>query len=147
MRNQCGLDRMHVPPRYRAGTELRSKLVEIAESLLAADQVGIGNRVGGTREEIGQPHLVAYRRRQHVEGQIKRPGNLLEDTVEQFVSCGVDSRGATFLSNFQHTFHALFPMTRKEQELLVAIEGIETGLPHGKLHRDRPARGHISFNR
>lgn len=147
MRNQADLNCVHVTPRRSAGTELRSKLGEIAEALFAADQIGIGNRVGGTREEIGQPHLVAYRRRQHVEGQIKRPGNLLEDAVKQFVSCGVDSRGATFLSNFQHTFHPLLPMTRKEQELLVAIEGIPTGRLHRKLHCDRTARGHIPFDR
>ena len=147
MRNQGGLNRVQVTPRRSAGTELHSKLGEIAESLLAVDQIGIGNRVGGTRKQVGQAHLVAHRRRQHVEGQIERPGNLPEDAVKQFVSCGVDSRGATFLSNFQHTFHALLPMTRKEQELLVAIEGIPTGLPHGKLHCDRTARGHISFDR
>ena len=147
MRNQADLNCVHVTPRRSAGTELRSKLGEIAEALFAADQIGIGYRVGGARKQVGQAHLVAHRRRQHVEGQIKRPGNLLEDAVKQFVSCGVDSRGATFLSNFQHTFHALLPMTRKEQELLVAIEGIPTGRLHRKLHCDRTARGHIPFDR
>jgi len=134
MRNQCGLNSLYIPPCNRAGCELRPKLVEIVEPLLAADEIGISNRVGSPREEIGQPHLVAHSRRQHVEGQIKRPGNLLEDTVEQFVSCGVDSRGATFLSYFQYAFHALFLMTGKEQELLVAIEGVATGLLHRELH-------------
>ena len=140
MRHQCSLDRLHLVSGDRAGGELGSKLIEITESLLAADQIGIRNRVGGTRKKIGQPHLVPYRRRQHIEGQIKRPGNLLEDTVEEFVSCGVDSRGATFLSNFQHAFHALFLMAGEEQQFLVAIKAVATRLRHGKLHRDRASR-------
>ena len=73
--------------------ELRPKLVEVLKALFTPDEIGIGNRIGGAREEIGQAHLIAHIRRQYREGQVKRPGNLLENAAQQFVFCGVDRRG------------------------------------------------------
>lgn len=100
MGNQRGLYRLYVLPLHVAGGELRPKLIKISEPLLSADQIGVGNGIGGPSKEIGQAHLIAHTRRQHVEGQIEGPGNLLEDAVKKFVSCGLNRRGATFLSDF-----------------------------------------------
>ena len=141
------LNPLHIRSPPIVSSELRSKFVKISEPFFATDQVRIGDGVGGTREEIGQSHLVAHIPRQHVEGQVKRPGNLLKDAVEEFVSCGVDRRGATFLSDFQCAFHALLLVAGEEQQFLVAIEGVDARFHGRELYGDGSARPHISLDR
>ncbi len=141
------LDRLHIRSPRIGSSELRPKFAEISKPLFAIDQIRIGDSVGSTREEIGQSHLVTHIPRQHVEGQVKRPGNLLEDAVKEFVSCGVDRRGATFLSDFQCAFHAFLLVAWEEQQFLVAIEGIGAGFCGRELYGDGSARPHISLDR
>ena len=53
MGNQRGWYGLHFLPMCTGPGELRPELIKISESLLAADQIGIGDGIGGASEEIG----------------------------------------------------------------------------------------------
>ena len=85
VRNQRGLNFSHRVPVNGVRLELRPELTQVFQALRSVDQVGVGNGIRCTRKQIRQTHLVAHAVRQDVEREIKRTGNLLQNTVQEFM--------------------------------------------------------------
>lgn len=147
VRQEARLNRLHGLRLNVVAAELGAEHVEVVKSLLPTDQVGVGNRIGRTREQIGQPHLVAHIRRQDIQRQVKGTGYLLENDVKEFVLGGLITRGAPCLSDFECPLHAFLPVTWEKEEFLVAIEGIGARLGWRKLHGHGFTGAHIPFDR
>jgi hypothetical protein len=90
--SQYCLDFFKVFPTDLGGCELNAKLPKIFQALFAIDEIGIRNGIGGARKEVRQAHLVAHACGQHIEGKIKRAGDMLEDAVKQVMR---DVRGVS----------------------------------------------------
>ncbi len=89
MRNQRGLNLPYGCPINPGGCELRTEQIEVFQALRAVDQIRIRDRIGRARKKIRQPHLVAHAKRQYIQREIKRTGNLLENVVQEFVCYGI----------------------------------------------------------
>ena len=85
MRNKRCLNLLDGFPVDLGICELRGELIKVSQALRAIEQIRIGDGIRCAREEIRQPHLVAHANRQHVQREIKRTGNLLEDIVQELM--------------------------------------------------------------
>jgi hypothetical protein len=83
--NQSGLNLLDSLPVNLGICKLRRELIKVSQALPPIEQIRIGDRVRCTREEIRQSHLVAHANRQHIQREIKRTGNLLEDIAQELM--------------------------------------------------------------
>ena len=91
------LDFADLTERHLIADELGFQLAEVIESSRPIDQLGIGNGIGRSREEIGQTHLVPHVRRHHGESRIEQAGHALEEIAQKGPFRTVSTRDATFL--------------------------------------------------
>ena len=87
-RNQCGLDGSDFLPVNAILGKLGPELLEEQQPPTPVNQLRVGDRVGCSREQVGQPHLVPDTAGHHDQGQIERARDLLEDRTEQ-LTCAV----------------------------------------------------------
>lgn len=76
--------------------ELGFELPEVLESSRTLDQLGIGDGIGRTREEIGQTDLIPHVRRHHDQRRIEQPRHTLEEVTQQGAFRTVGSRDITY---------------------------------------------------
>src|SRR5690349_1248148 len=88
MGNQRCLNFAYGHPINPGGCELRTEQIKVLQALRAVDQICIRYGVGCARKKIRQPHLVPNAKRQYIQCEVKRTGNLLENVVQEFVFNG-----------------------------------------------------------